>query len=514
MNSRTPTRQSLPLILLFVAVKMTLSPLLVSPLYDLHRDEYLHLDQARHLAAGYLSVPPLTSWVALAIQALGSSDAWVRFFPALLGAATIAVAMLLVRELGGRLFALALTGTALTFSGLLRLNLLFQPNSFDVLAWTALFYLAVGYVRTGRSPWLYAAAVAAALAFLNKYNIVFLLAALVPFLLGARPSLLRNRHAWLAAALFFALIAPNLYWQYINGFPVFHHMQELSDTQLANNSRGQFFLEQVLFFPGSFYLLPIALTGLWRSAPLRPYRFLAFVFLCVLCLFAALRAKGYYAVGLHPAFIAIGSVHLEGLLRNRSYGRWLRPALIVLVIAIFLPPIKALFPVLAPQEAAQRSASFRSLGLLRWEDGRDHTLPQDFADMLGWRELARKTVAVYDSLPDKNTTIILCDNYGEAGAINHYGRRQSVTAVSFNADYARWFPDLSRISTVIRVKEESDPVSAEERRLFARIDTVAIVMDPYARETGTRVYVMTEPRVDIARLLRERVDAAAKEWQK
>ncbi|KKX47100.1 hypothetical protein L950_0228290 [Sphingobacterium sp. IITKGP-BTPF85] len=30
--------------------------------------------------------------------------------------------------------------------------------------------------------------------------------------------------------------------------------------------------------------------------------------------------------------------------------------------------------------------------MLTWEDGKEHQLPQDFADMLGWKELAKKWI--------------------------------------------------------------------------------------------------------------------------
>jgi len=46
---------------------------LISPTYELQRDEFLHIDQANHLAWGYLSVPPLTSWISYLIKILGNS---------------------------------------------------------------------------------------------------------------------------------------------------------------------------------------------------------------------------------------------------------------------------------------------------------------------------------------------------------------------------------------------------------------------------------------------------------
>ena len=126
----------------FLALKFLLQFLLLSPEYDLQRDEYLHLDQANHLAWGYLSVPPFTSWNSYIIQLLGNSIFWIKFFPAAYGALTIYIVWKSIEELNGNLFALILGSTGVLFSALLRLNTLYQPNSFDVLSWTALYFVA------------------------------------------------------------------------------------------------------------------------------------------------------------------------------------------------------------------------------------------------------------------------------------------------------------------------------------------------------------------------------------
>ena len=47
-----------------------------------------------------------------------------------------------------------------------------------------------------------------------------------------------------------------------------------------------------------------------------------------------------------------------------------------------------------PNKARIHCSTFRKLqklGLLRWEDSKDHLLPQDFADMLGWKKLVFKS---------------------------------------------------------------------------------------------------------------------------
>ena len=145
--------------------------------------------------------------------------------------------------------------------------------------------------------------------------------------------------------------------------------------------------------------------------------------------------------------------------------------------------------------------------MLRWEDGKDHLLPQDFADMLGWRELALKVDSVFVSLPNKNNTLILCDNYGQAGAINFY-TKQELQAVTFNADYINWF-DLSReYVNLIRVKE-ADDVNAELQEtsaFFQRAILAGSITNKYAREFGTGIFVFSGAKIDIRERIKAEID--------
>ena len=167
----------------FIVLKFALQFILLSPEYELQRDEFLHLDQANHLAWGYLSVPPVTSWISLIIKLLGNSVFWVKFFPALFGALTIAIVWKIIEELKGNTYALILGATCVLFSALLRLNTLYQPNSLDILCWTTFFYLVIKYINSENQKWLYAIAIVFAIGFLNKYNMMFLLFGLVPAVL-------------------------------------------------------------------------------------------------------------------------------------------------------------------------------------------------------------------------------------------------------------------------------------------------------------------------------------------
>ena len=207
----------------------------------------------------------------------------------------------------------------------------------------------------------------------------------------------------------------------------------------------------MLFFIGSLLVIFASFYALLFSKSLKEYRVFFFSILFTLIAFLYFRAKDYYAIGIYPIYIAFGSVYLSEVLKE-GWKRYLRPIAIAIPLLFFIPIYKVAFPNKSPEYIAQHSGSYKKMGLLRWEDGKDHLLPQDFADMLGWRELALKVDSIYLSLPNKNNTLILCDNYGQAGAINYY-TKQKLNAVSFNADYINWFDLSKKYVNLIRVKE-------------------------------------------------------------
>jgi len=500
------TRKTL-ILLAFIALKFLLQFLLLSSAYDLQRDEYLHLDQANHLTWGYLSVPPFTSWTSYIIQLLGSSIFWIKFFPALYGALTMYVVWKAIEVLNGNLFALILGGTCVLFSALLRLNTLYQPNSFDVLSWTVVYFILLKFIKTENVKWLYIGAFAFAIGFLNKYNIVFLLIGLLPSLL-----LTEHRKIFLKPGLYFAvllgliLVLPNLVWQYNNNFPVFHHLKQLAATQLVNVNRLDFLRNQLLFFMGSLIVILASLYALLFYKPFNRYRLFIFSIIFTLSAFLYFKAKDYYAIGIYPIYIAFGAVYLADILKD-SWRKYLQPVAIAVPLLLFIPVYNVAFPNKSPEYIIQHSENYKKFGLLRWEDGKDHLLPQDFADMLGWKELALKVNSVYLNLPDKNNTLILCDNYGQAGAINFY-TTQKLRAVSFSADYINWFDLTKKYTNLIRVKEQEDAnTELEETSPFFQHSLLAdSITNRYAREFGTTIFSFSGAKIDIRHRIINEID--------
>ncbi|MCL7986476.1 glycosyltransferase family 39 protein [Sphingobacterium sp. lm-10] len=490
-----------------ILAKFLIQFFLISPEYELHRDELLHLDQANHLAWGYLSVPPATSWISYLIKLLGNSIFWIKFFPALFGALTILAVWKTIEALKGNLFALLFGSLCVTFSVLFRLNTLYQPNSLDVLCWTSFYFFLIKFLNQRQAKWIYLCAIIFALGFLNKYNMIFLLLGLLPALMITKERrILLHKNVYYGVAIVIALITPNLIWQFQNNFPVFHHLNELSETQLVHVDRWNLILSLLLYFPGTFVVILFGLYALARDSAFEKYRTFFWSFFSTILIFLFFRAKDYYAIGIYPIYFAFGSVYIASLCESRI-GKVLKPILIALPILFFIPIYNIAFPNKDPEYIVNNPDLYRKFGMLKWEDGKEHSLPQDFADMLGWKELAYKVDRIYSGIPNKEQTLILCDNYGQAGAINYYSK-QGVRAVSFSADYLNWFDFQPQYINLIRVKNanERNREMAETSPYFEQSLDVDSVTNPNAREHGTVIFCFLRSKIDINERVKKEVE--------
>jgi hypothetical protein len=83
----------------------------------------------------------------------------------------------------------------------------------------------------------------------------------------------------------------------------------------------------------------------------------------------------------------------------------------------------------------------REVALAKMERTQIGSLPPDWADMHGWRELTQLVARVYYSLPpsQRSQAAILASNYGEAAAIDFFGRDYGLPPVlSGDNQYWEW----------------------------------------------------------------------------
>jgi hypothetical protein len=92
---------------------------------------------------------------------------------------TLIIIWLIVEQQKGGVLSKILVSTIFIFSVYARINILYQPNSFDILAWTCVFYFLIRYINEDRSVWLFFMMISFVLGLYNKYNIIFLFAGIV-----------------------------------------------------------------------------------------------------------------------------------------------------------------------------------------------------------------------------------------------------------------------------------------------------------------------------------------------
>jgi len=452
--------------------------------YDFHRDSLYYMDSARHPAWGYVDYPPVTPMIArFSLWVFGVSVWGLRFWPSLAGALMVVLTALIARELGGgrpaRLLAAVGAATSLVLLGA---NWLFQTVTFDQVVWLCAFWVAARIVRTnGVRLWL-GLGLVLGIGLETKYTVIGLIAGLA---VGTFLTPLRRQLAtpwpWLGAGLCLLLFLPNLLWQAGNDWPSIQYTFNHKSAQSLDFSPLTFLTQQLALIGP--LAIPLWLLGLYWLLATPATRALGIAALVPLVVFLFV-GKSYYVGPLHPILIAAGSCALEQ--RTLSRRRWLRPAAAAALVlqAVVLLPLT--LPVL-PEAAMARSplASIRT----------------DFAATVGWHDYVAQVSEVYAALPpaEKGSAVILTNNYGEAGAVNTYGRALGLpTAVSGELSYYYWRP-ASLSGPVIAVN--LDPALLAS--LFQTCTQMGTITNSYGlhnEEYGAPIFVCRSPRLPLDQL--------------
>ncbi len=473
-----------------------------------HRDELLYFSLGTHPASGYASVPPMIGLLAfLLMKTIGFSALAIKILPAIFGGIMVWLTAKIAEQLGGSWFAQVLAALGIFMAPIfVRPYYLYQPVGFDIFFWTLIFYFAIRYLNTHQQKYLLFLGVSAGLAILNKHLVVLQLGSLfIAFLLSTERKVFTQKYLWYAILLCTVIASPNIIWQLSHGLSSIKHFNALNKYQLVHLNRVNFLKDQ-LMMPGIFLLLTCAgLLALLFYHRLNKYRLLGITILLVIGVLFVAKGKGYYTAGVFPLALAAGAVWWEGFLKQWYF----RVALtgILIGLSIFLIPIGIATDT--PENLAVHFKSFAPKygmeGILRHEDSKIHALPQDYADMLGWEELAKITSDAYNQAPDKNNVLIYCENYGQASAVNILGKKYGLPEpVSFSDNYYYWFPRKLPASTDTFIYI-NDELGEDINKLFADVKLVGKISNPLAREYGTQVYLCQNPRTNFSQFWSERV---------
>ncbi len=494
-------RSSDLIILCGLALAKLIIHLISSTTYEFHRDEFLYIAMGKHLAWGYLEVPPFIAGVAAFVRVLpGESLLTYRLLTATAGAGSVVLTGLLARELGGKRFAQVVAALSVLISpALLRSGTLFQPVVFEQFFWVVGMYLVVNIFNNASSnqpAWWILLGIVGGVGLLNKYTMLMFAGGMfIGLLLSPQRTLLRSGWPWIAVMLALAIALPNLIWQHQQGWPLLEHLRVLSRTQLANVQPGQFLLMQVLML---LFAFPLVLLGLYYTLMTKQgwhYRPLGWMLLSILAVLLLLSGKAYYMMPVYPVLLAAGAVQLERFIQP-SGGRWLRWIIPAVLVVGNAPAIPFGLPVLPPSAFESYAAIMTRLpgfdDPLRWEDGEIHDLPQDFADMIGWRNLASHIRRLSEQIPQdqRDRTILFASNYGEAGCLDYYRDEYGLPPVySFHGSYYLWGPPEQEPETIITIGFHEETL----REYFHEVSDGTIITHPHAREGRIPVYICPHP---------------------
>ena len=418
--------------LVYLALLTVIVHILVGRRYGFHRDELATLDDARHLAWGYVAYPPVTPFFGrLSLILFGPTLPGFRLFAALAQAGAVLLTGLMAKEMGGARAAQFVAAlAALPFC--LGAGALMQYVSFDHFFWVLAAYFMIRLLTTQDPRWWLGIGAALGFGMLTKYTMgVFVAGVVAAVLFTDARRYLRSKWLWCGAALSLLIFLPNLLWQVQNHFISLDFLKHIHerDVQLG---RAKYFLPQQLEL--ALLAFPLWMAGLYFSV--RPegkrFRAIAWMYLVPLLLLLLLKGRHYYLAPAYPMLFAAGSVWGESWLNllKRPRARAIQSFVFFLLTADVAVAALFALPILPINSPLWKFVT---------------KVQPELKEEIGWPDFVQTVARIRDSLPPEQKTNlgILAANYGEAGAINLLGPAYHLPpAISgVNSFWARGYGD-------------------------------------------------------------------------
>ncbi|MGB2869755.1 MAG: glycosyltransferase family 39 protein [Bacteroidota bacterium] len=497
---RTFVRQNI--LLLSFAAAALLIHLVVNAMggYGYFRDELYYFACSEHLDWGYVDQPPLSIFIlALNRVLFGDSLFALRLLPAVAAAVTVFFTGLMAREFGGNRFAQSLASVgALASPIFLGMFTIFSMNCFDFLFWTLAAFIILKILKTEQPRYWIILGIVLGFGLLNKIDVLWLgFGIFLGLVLTPQRHWLKTKWPWVAGAIAFILFLPYILWNMTHGF---------AHWEFINNATALKYSSQtpITFIVGQFLLqnpmnMPLWICGLcWLLfVGEKRFRFMGFIWLAAfLVLLVNGHSKAEYLAPAYMPLFAAGGVALERWLSGKFLD-WLRPTYLGLVAlgGIFVAPL--VLPVL-PVQTYIRYAESIGMGPTSAEGKQLNKLPQFYADMFGWDTMAATVAGVYRGLSaeDQARCGIYADNYGEAGAIDFFGKKYGLPkAVSGHNNYFLWGTRGYSGEVVIVIGGNPDG----HRKVFESVEEAAVITSEYAMpyESNLPVYVCRKIKVPL-----------------
>jgi hypothetical protein len=500
---------STPALIWLIALAKLLFHIYYNNRYGYFRDEFDYMSCGDHLAWGYVDQPPLIPFLIHICRAvLGDALRAIRFIPAVASSLLIVQTALLVREFGGRRFALLLSAIAILIAPQYLSNgSLLGTNCLEPNLWMGCAYFAILAIKRNQPKYWLWFGVIAGIGLQEKYSIaLFGFGIVMGLLLTAQRRVFLSPWIWIGGAAAILIFLPNLLWNIHYHWPFVELMHNIrAEGRDVVLPLPQFFFQQTLLVHP--FTAPIWLTGLFAllfSERLKPYRSLGWSYLVCFSVFFILHGKNYYLSPIYPILLAAGAVIIESAIDGKKIAAenyhsrlaWLQPviAIILLATGTHLAPVSV--PILSPDHflAYARHLPIK-LPVMEHSHARA-ALPQWYADQFGWEEIVAETAVAWNRLSPSERKDEACgifaQDYGQAGAIDFLGRKYGLPrSLSGHQTWFLWGPRGYSGNCMIVLDDNRKRLE----ELWNSVEHVGDSADnPYALEKEIPVWICRGPK--------------------
>jgi 4-amino-4-deoxy-L-arabinose transferase-like glycosyltransferase len=437
------------LVLFVFALCGVLIHILLNGQYGFHRDELDFIMNARRLDWGYVAYPPVTPLFArIGLILFGESLRGLRVLPAIAQGIAMVLAGLMARDMGGRRNAQLMAAFAVFIAPMSLLGgTVIMYFAFDYLWWVMVAFFLVRLLATDDPRYWLGIGAGIGLGMMTKYTMAFwVIGLVVAILVTPARKYLRSKWLYFGAGLAFLIFLPNLIWQVQHDFISLKFLSAIHARDIEWG-RAATFLPDQLYLTANPLSLPLWVAGLVLclfSTSMKRFRALGWMFVVTFLLLFVSRGRGYYIGPAYVMLFAVGAVWFEKWIASRSerarrLGMGLAWTVLVIGGVAGISIAKPVAPINSPL----------------WK--LTSIINDVYVEMVGWQDLTATVARAYQSIPEveQPRTAIYAGNYGEAGALDLYGKQYGLPGVisGSNSLWYRGYGDTDP-KTVITVGVE------------------------------------------------------------
>jgi len=236
--------------------------------------------------------------------------------------------------------------------------------------------------------------------------------------------------------------------------------------------------EQLVLVP--VYFAPVWIAGLvrfFRDPALRWCRAVGVAYPILAVAFMATGGKPYYLAGMFPVLLAAGAQPAVDRVARARRPRARLLAAGLALSALELPITLPILPVSVVHDTPIVALNY------------------DAGETIGWPAFVAEIGAVYRSLPaaERATAIVLTSNYGEAGAVDRFGRAAGLP-IAYSGHNGFWYwgpPPVTATTAVVVGYTRAQLGFCRTVRLAAYLNNHEHVSD---QEQGAPVWVCRPDR--------------------